>query len=97
MGGALLRESGDYKFKERPWALEADRGVFREDIKVRREYAPGRDKWQNSGGKKGSTVWPAGEDARVRCQYGKITRQGQAPLRMMLEVPSGELSSTTKT
>ena len=77
----LLRED-HFKFDQRPFALgDTDRGVFREGIKVRRMHRTGRDKWQNSGGKKGSTVWPFGEECRLRCQYGKITREGLPPLR----------------
>jgi hypothetical protein len=58
-------------------------GVFREQAKVRRprsSLAQGIDRWENSGGRKGSTVWPA-ENPRLRCQYGKVTRDGRGPLK----------------
>ena len=58
-------------------------GVFREQTKVRRprsSLAHGIDRWENSGGRKGSTVWPA-DAPRLRCQYGKVTRDGRPPLK----------------
>lgn len=47
-------------------------GIFREEGRVRR--AVGGDRWKNSGGNKGSSVWPNTNRApRIRCKYGRIT------------------------
>ena len=75
---ALLHDE-TYDFQPRPPAIADDRGVFREDAVVRRQRGVGVDKWHNSGGRKGSTVWPRGDDevARLRCQYGTVKREGR--------------------
>jgi hypothetical protein len=85
---ALLMEP-ESKFEARPLVLR-DLGVFRESGRSSRRNGAAtkgkRDRWMNSGGKKGSSVWPSAEDARIRCQYGKILRakeddDGSPPLR----------------
>ena len=68
----LLREDS-FKFDHRPFALgDMDRGVFREDIKERRMHMHGRDKWQNSGGKKGSTVCKYTSNPLLLVMFGSI-------------------------
>ena len=57
--------------------------IFMEVTKVRRPRSSllqGIDRWENSGGRKGSTTWPS-EKPRLRCQYGKVTREGRSPLK----------------
>ena len=74
LASALLKEE-QHAFESRPKAFEGEWGVFREAPKQRRPYNIGRDKWQNSGGKKGSTLWTANTDVGImRCCYGKVTR-----------------------
>ena len=56
---------------------------YREQQKIRRPRSSlnhGIDRWENSGGRKGSTTWPA-DKPRLRCQYGKVTREGRGPLK----------------
>jgi hypothetical protein len=78
----LLRDES-YVFEERPVAFAGERGVFREAPKVRRPFHRNGDKWQNSGGKKGSTVWTAKDTSHeiMRCSYGKIKRVAGPDLR----------------
>ena len=55
----------------RPIKRTADQYIFRESPKIsRRPLGREVDKWQNSGGKKGSTVSP---DGLYRCRYGTVT------------------------
>lgn len=78
---SLLRED-TYVFDQRPMVCACDRGVFREAPKVRRPFAVGRNKWQNSGGKKGSTVWVSDTGKNImRCSYGKVQRAHGPDLR----------------
>eukprot|EP01043_Picozoa_sp_COSAG02_P054422 COSAG02_NODE_6160_length_3756_cov_752.237080_1_plen_768_part_10 len=86
-----------HAFEPRPPVLDTDCAVFREDKPmIRRGLGTGADKWENSGGKKGSTMWPVGDKpARLRRQYGKVIRSGQEPLRFQLFTiiePPGEPS-----
>jgi hypothetical protein len=97
---ALLEEDDYGGFELRPFALERDRGVFREDVKVRRVGGPTMDKWQPSGGVKGSTVWPMDDaEPRIRCQYGRIVRDDQKAARFQLYTfirPEGKGRGTLK-
>lgn len=55
----------------RPMKRGPEQFVFRESPKVsRRPLGREVDKWQNSGGKKGSTLSP---DGNFRCRYGTVT------------------------
>eukprot|EP01043_Picozoa_sp_COSAG02_P018362 COSAG02_NODE_856_length_16468_cov_131.787831_21_plen_384_part_01 len=72
----VLLYNETYKFSSRPSIIDGDRGVFREDTRMVRRGGvfnnhTRHDKWESSGGKKGSTVWPIGG---LRRQYGKVTR-----------------------
>eukprot|EP01043_Picozoa_sp_COSAG02_P052666 COSAG02_NODE_5709_length_4104_cov_1.876654_1_plen_864_part_00 len=81
---ALLHDE-TYAFKPRPLALADDCGIYREDVETRKRRGAGADTWQNSGGKKGSSVWPRGDEvARFRCQYGTVKREGRPKLRFQV-------------
>eukprot|EP01043_Picozoa_sp_COSAG02_P057629 COSAG02_NODE_7031_length_3219_cov_1.591987_3_plen_562_part_00 len=77
----LLLSDDTEAFQQRPYKLTGPNPgpcVFREETTLRR--MKNGDRWQNSGGMKGSTVWPP-DHPRFRCQYGKVDRQCGAPLR----------------
>lgn len=76
---ALLLSDATEAFERRPVNMTGPGPcVFREETPTRREKQS--DRWQNSGGKKGSTLWPA-DHPRIRCQYGKVSRGSGEPLR----------------
>jgi hypothetical protein len=75
----MLLMDDEYDFGCRPLRLSSCSGVFREDGRSKNRQGAAtkgkRDRWLNSGGKQGSSIWPTPKgSARVRCQYGKVDR-----------------------
>ena len=73
----MLLDDDSLEFASRPFHLESAPAVFREEGNTRR--LRGSDKWTNSGGLKGSSLWPGNSDKpRLRCKYGNVTAPGGA-------------------
>jgi len=87
-----LLNDDEMEFAPRPHRLSSVPAsvpaVFRENGLQRRTATLGADldKWTNSGGKKGSSEWPVGEEGppRIRCQYGRILRVREVNLRYQM-------------
>ena len=76
----LLRDSA-HTFLPRPDHIEpGSKAIFRESPKIRRHATKNSrlDKWVNSGGKRGSTLWPL-DKPRIRCKYGKVVSRSGRP------------------
>jgi hypothetical protein len=78
---ALLREE-DHQFETRPDIAEGSSGVYRDGRAKRRIRSENPDRWQNSGGKKGSTFWKGdhgGSVNLIRCSYGRNFYKQSSP------------------
>ena len=73
----MLLDDDSREFARRSCHLQSAPAVFREEGNARRMR--GSDKWTNSGGLKGSSLWPGNSDKpRLRCKYGSVTAPGSA-------------------
>ena len=77
----MLLNDNVQEYAPRPAKLfksgRSDPIIFREEGTCRRPA--GSDQWTNSGGKKGSSIWPGSIDtARIRCKYGRVIIAGDS-------------------
>ena len=80
----LLRVDSLPAMNRRPLQMDGGHAVFRESPKnKRRSGGPDVDRWQNSGGKKGSTVSP---DGKLRRRYGSVINTAKGVTRKYFEV-----------